>query len=166
MSIFGTTQPTEYKDGRTKQSFKDETDINKIMMRAEKTGTISHLNKHQGSYSDFAEFDYFENLQKLTRGREIFDDLPAEVRNEFANSPSDFFKYVNDPANKDRLETLLPALAAPGRQNLTINPPTADEAKALEESAIKDPEPKDPDPPATPEKAPEAPPAASEPPSS
>ena len=116
--MLGTKQPTaeDYTDGRTKQTFKDETDINKILQRAEKTGTISHINKHQGSYSDFADFDYFGNLQMLTRGREIFDDLPAELRNEFQNSPAGFFDYVNDPANKDRLPELLPALAAPGRQ--------------------------------------------------
>ncbi len=120
-----------YDDGRTKQSFKDETDINKIIARAEKSGTISHLNKFKGSYTDFSDFDYFENLQKLTRGREIFDELPANVRNEFMNSPADFFKYVNDPANIDRLETLLPDLAAPGRQRPDVrgNIP-ADEADA------------------------------------
>ncbi len=130
MSMLGTKQPQKYTDGRTKQSFKDETDINKIIMRAEKTGTISHLTKYKGVYADFADFDYFGNLQKLTRGREIFDDLPAELRNEFAGSPSQFFDYVNNPANVDRLEKLLPDLAAPGRQLAVITPPNADEAAA------------------------------------
>ncbi len=116
----------KYTDGRTKQSFKDETDINKIIQRAEKSGTISHLTKWKGSYSDFAEFDYFENLQKLTRGREIFDDLPAELRNEFRGSPAEFFDYVNNPANIGRLEELLPGLAAPGRQLMSVVPPVAD----------------------------------------
>ncbi len=115
-----------YDDGRTKQSFKDETDINKIIQRAEKSGTISHLTKYQGAYGDFADFDYFENLQKLTRGREIFDELPAELRNEFRGSPVKFFDYVNDPANKERLGELLPALAEPGRQIMSIKPAVAD----------------------------------------
>ncbi len=135
--MFETKQPTEYKDGRTKQSFKNDTDINKIMMRAEKTGTISHLTKYKGVYGDFADYDYFGNLQKLTRGREIFDELPAEIRNEFAGSPAQFFDYVNDPVNKDRIEVLLPGLAAPGRQNIKISPPTADEAGAAVKAAKK-----------------------------
>jgi len=130
MSQLGTTQPKKYKDGRTKQSFRDETDINIIMKRAQKTGTISHLNKHEGIYGDFAGYDFFANTLMLTRGREIFDELPPELRSEFENSPADFFKYVNDPENKDRLDVLLPGLAEPGRQNLTIKPPTADEAAA------------------------------------
>ena len=33
MSMLGTKQPTEYTDGRTKQSFKDETDVNNIIAK-------------------------------------------------------------------------------------------------------------------------------------
>lgn len=117
----------KYKDGRTKQTFKDETDINKILQRAEIKGTISHLNKHQAKYGDFSTYNFFENQLMLARGSEIFDDLPAELRKEFAQSPAKFFKYVNDPANKDDLKRLLPALAAPGRQNVAVSgTPTAD----------------------------------------
>ncbi len=112
-------QPT-YVDGRVKQSFKDETDINKILKRAQATGTISHLNKYQAQYTDYADFDFFDNQLKLTRGREIFDALPSELRSEFNQSQAQFFAYVNDPENKDRLGKLLPALAEPGRQNLNV----------------------------------------------
>ncbi len=113
-------QPT-YKDGRTKQSFKNETDINKIMARAEKTGTISHLTKHEAHYGDFSNFDFFEANLQLTRGREIFDELPGEIRKEFGQSPAQFFAYVNDPANKEELLKKLPGLAAPGRQILDVS---------------------------------------------
>ncbi len=120
MSQLNAKQPT-YNDGRTKQTFRDETDINKILQRAQKTGTISHLNKHQAQYADFSEYDFFENTMMLTKGREIFDDLPSEIRSEFNGSPAGFFKYVNDPENKDRLIKLLPGLAAPGRQNIDVS---------------------------------------------
>ncbi len=115
-----------YDDGRTKQAFKDETDINKILMRAQKKGTISHLNKHEARYGEFANYDFFANTLMLTKGREIFDDLPSELRSEFNQSQAEFFTYVNDPANKDRLDELLPALAEPGRQNIAVNAPKAD----------------------------------------
>ncbi len=151
-----------YDDGRTKQSFKDETDINKILQRAQKTGTISHLNQHEGRYGDFSNFDFFGAQLMLTRGREIFDDLPSEVRAEFSNSQGAFFAYVNDPANKDRLGELLPALAEPGRQNITPTAPKADELAVLqkaEESAKPKPEA---EPKAGPEKAAEPPTATPE----
>ena len=34
-----------YDDGRTKQSFKDQCDINKILKKAMRTGSIAHLQK-------------------------------------------------------------------------------------------------------------------------
>jgi len=126
-----------YNDGRTKQSHRDETDIVKIMARFDKTGTISHLAKHEGTYSDFSDFDFHEQTNKLTRGREIFDDLPAELRKEFGQSPAAFFAYVNDPANADNLRKKLPALAKPGKQLPDLTPASADldAAKAVVKAA-------------------------------
>ncbi len=130
-------EPLKFNDGRTKQSHRDETDIVKIMARFDKTGTISHLAKHQGTYSDFSDFNFHEQTTKLARGREIFDDLPAELRKEFGQSPAAFFAYVNDPANAEDLRTKLPGLAKPGRQLDAITPPSADleAAKAVVKAA-------------------------------
>ena len=163
MSMHGTKQPTakDYEDGRTKQSFRDETDINKILKRAQKSGTISHITQYEARYGDFSDFDFFEAQLKLAQGGEIFDALPMELRREFNQSPPEFFEFVNDPANKDRVAELLPALAEPGRQNIkTSGIVSADEAKALETSAKVEPpaeapkpakpDPAVPDPPSTP----------------
>ncbi len=120
-----------YKDGRTKQSFKDDTDINKIMARFDKTGTISHLAKFEGVYADFSDFDFHEQSNKLARGGEIFAALPAEMRREFGQSPAKFFAYVNDPENIDDLRKKLPGLAAPGQQLPQVAMPDADKEAAL-----------------------------------
>ncbi len=120
MSMLNAKTP-KFGKSMTKQSFKDETDINKILQRAQKTGTISHLNKYEAQYGDFSDYDFFNNSLMMAKGREIFDELPSEVRNEFKNSPAGFFKYVNSPENKDKLAKLLPALAEPGRQNISTS---------------------------------------------
>ena len=114
-------QVKEYPDGLTKQSFARECDINFLLQRAQKAGTLSHLEKHQHHYGDFADYDFFDAQIMLTRGREIFDDLPSEIRHEFGQSPAAFFEYVNDPANVDKLREKLPGLAAPGRQNIDVS---------------------------------------------
>lgn len=114
-------QPKKYTDGLTKQSFKDETDINKLLVRAQKSGTMSHLDKYEATYGDFADFDFMEAQMNLTKGREVFDDLPSEIRAEFNQSPAQFFAYVNDPANVDSLYKKLPGLAQPGRQNIDVS---------------------------------------------
>ena len=105
----------EYGPGRTKQAFKDSCDINKILKKAWKTGAVSHLNRFEPFYGDFADFDFKDAQNQLAKGREIFEHLPAELRREFA-TPEAFFGYVNDPKNSGRLNELMPQLAAPGRQ--------------------------------------------------
>ncbi len=121
----------DYSDGRTKQCFADECDIDKIMARFDKTQTISHVAKYEGTYADFSDFDFHGHLNKMNEGQAIFDDLPAELRQEFGQSPAKFFEYVNDPANADQLQKKLTGLAKPGRQM-----PGADQTKA-EEAAQK-----------------------------
>lgn len=104
-------------DGRTKQTFKDETDINKIIRKAQKAGTVSHLIKHGAHYGDYADVPtLLEAHERISAGQAIFDELPSELRQEFGGSQFEFFKFVNDPANVDRLQEVLPGLAAPGRQ--------------------------------------------------
>ncbi len=140
MSINGPLkQIRRYTDGRTKQCFKNECDIDKIMARADKAGTISHLEKFSGVYADYSDVDFHTLTSKLTKGREIFDELPAEIRQEFGQSPQKFFDYVNDPENTEQLLEKLPGLAAPGRQIVNpTNPPTADEEAAT--AAASEPE--------------------------
>jgi len=128
----------KYDDGRTKQSFKDETDIAKIMARFDRTGTISHLAKFEGTYSDFSDFDFHEQSNMLARGEQIFAELPAEIRREFSQSPAAFFQYVNDPENRKMKDLGLPALAKPGDQ-LPSEPASADLEAAL--AAAKEPIP-------------------------
>ncbi len=123
-------QVEKYEDGMAKQCYADECDIQKIMAKFEKTGTISHIQKYEGVYGDFAEVDFIGLTETLTKGREMFDDLPGELRQEFQNSPAAFFQYVNDPKNKDDLLKKLPALAAPGTQHKAAPLQTANAEKA------------------------------------
>lgn len=103
----------------TNQSFKDECDINRVLARAQHGASLSHLLNHGGQYGDFSDWtaDTYENMRiAFAKGESIFNDLPSEVRDEFDNNPGKFFEFVNNPANVDKLEEYLPALAEPGRQ--------------------------------------------------
>lgn len=121
MSLNYPTKPLVFNDGRTKQAFADDADINKILQRAQKTGTMSHLQKYETSYGDFSNFDFETAQNNIIRGNQIFADLPSEVRSEFNQNASKFFAFVNDPNNSDRLAQILPDLAQPGRQNLDVS---------------------------------------------
>lgn len=113
-----------FDDGRTKQSFADETDINKILAKYQVTGSISHLSKFKGTYGEFEEFDFHESQLRLAKGTEIFEALPSEVRREFDQDPGKFFAFVNNVDNKEDLERLLPGIAKPGDFFPDANPAT------------------------------------------
>lgn len=119
--------PRVYNDGRTKQAFKDSTDVNRLLDKHARAGTLSALAKSEAQFGDFADFDFQEAQNALARGKSIFDELPREVKREFNQNPGEFFAYVNNPENKDRLSDLLPQLAAPGRQLPIIDPRVANQ---------------------------------------
>lgn len=113
MSMFGTKQPTDYSDGRTKQSFKDETDVNQIVAKHTRMGTLSHLEQWGGEYGDWSDFNFQEAQNQIARANSMFEQLPSAVRNQFSNDPARFLEFVNDPENADDLDKKLPELAAP-----------------------------------------------------
>lgn len=137
----------DYSDGRTKQAFKDSTDINKLLFRAQREGTLSHLAKHGAVYADFSDVpDLLEAHRRLQVGERIYRELPSELRREFPDKFK-FFAYVNDPANAGDLARVLPELAKPGRQQKVLNAPGI--------------EPPEPAPASTPQPEPEVPPVPS-----
>jgi phage internal scaffolding protein len=131
MSFLPTKQPTEYTDGRTKQSFKDETDVNLIVAKHAKMNTLSHLEQWGGQYGDFSDFDFQEAQNQIANATTMFEHLPSSVRQKFDGNPEKFFNFVNDPENADKLAEKLPELAAPRQRpplenREVIDPPTAE----------------------------------------
>lgn len=105
----------KYDDGLTKQAFKDSCDINKILKKAQKTGSIAHLQKYpELVYGEFDGVDLLGAYRRINRAQEIFDELPSEVRKEFDQDAFKFVAFASDPQNNDKLARILPAIAEPG----------------------------------------------------
>lgn len=115
-------EPKDYSDGRTKQTFKDETDVNLIIQKHARLGTLSHLERYSGVYGDFAGFDFQEAQNQIAAANSMFEQLPANTRNKFKNSPAAFLNFVNHPDNRDDLAEKLPELAAQGYRDRNMNP--------------------------------------------
>lgn len=85
---------------RTKQSFKDESDINFIMKKYLKTGVITHMRDNPGMFVDLPEtLDYQEALNIVHEAGVMFDELPGSVRKRFNNSAVEFLDFMNDEVN-------------------------------------------------------------------
>ncbi|QXP08638.1 MAG: internal scaffolding protein [Arizlama microvirus] len=79
----------------TQEEFKDECDINRIMARYSKTGTVAGRTD-MGTYGDFsAGVDYLEAQNIILRSNEQFAALPSKVREQFRNSPKLFLDFVH-----------------------------------------------------------------------
>ncbi len=94
------------KTGRTKQSFKDECDMNLIIARHAKTGSVTHLNKSRAEYGFASSDDFSTAMRTVTVAQEMFDGLPSSIRNRFANSPEHFLAFVQDADNKEEGQRL------------------------------------------------------------
>ena len=90
-------------ESRTKQSFKKECDINVIMAKYQKTGAITHFNKHQQNYG-MADGQTFQDAMNLVcEAQEMFNDLPSSIRSRFGNDPAAFLDFVQNDENADEM---------------------------------------------------------------
>jgi phage internal scaffolding protein len=90
----------------TKQSFKDEVNINNIMAKYEATGTITHLARHPAEYGDFSNVQDLQSaIHQVEGARESFESLPSELRAKFDNNPVDFYNYFQNASEDDLRES-------------------------------------------------------------
>lgn len=92
--------------GRTKQSLSAEADINNIMAQYVSTGNITNLNEKMQRYGYAPAVDFQEALGIVADAQTSFGELPSAVRKRFQNSPYEFLRYIEDPANKSELVQL------------------------------------------------------------
>jgi len=95
------------KQGRTKQSFKAECDVNTIVKRYQKEGILTHVNSRVGSYSDLIGFsDYHTSLNQIIAAQNSFNSLPSTLRSRFRNDPAEFLAFTQNPENFDEMVKL------------------------------------------------------------
>ena len=94
------------KPSLTKQSFRDECDINNILRKFNVTGQLP-AGRVQPQYGDFSGItDYQSALNAVMTAQDSFLELPAKVRAKFGNDPAVFLDFVSDEANKDEMKAL------------------------------------------------------------
>lgn len=87
--------------GRTRQSFKEECDINNIMARFSRTGVLDFVNRLEPRYGDVTGLDYQQAMDVVATARSMFEDLPSALRARFENDPAQLLDFMADPANRD-----------------------------------------------------------------
>jgi len=121
---------SDWGEGMTKQSFKDECNINKIMEKFQRTGILNHYTANAPQYMDIEPLDYHQAMNIIAEANSMFEELPAIARAKFNNDPETFLEYVQDPQNKDELPTLGLALKPSPVQNTASQEPKTESASA------------------------------------
>lgn len=134
----------------TKQADKDSADINKIMARFEKTGTLPDTLgiMREPRYGDFtAVKDYHATLSAIRDVERWFGAFPAAFRNRFDNDIQKFINFMEDSKNDEECvklglkdqSVLLVALADDGVTRITARERAALDAEAASKEAAGQP---------------------------
>lgn len=93
--------------GRTKQQFKDESDINTIMGQYMRTGVMPSLaDPNTGQYIDATGFEYQAAMEMVASANSMFHNLPSGLRARFGNNPAQFLDFADNPDNSAELAKL------------------------------------------------------------
>lgn len=121
-------------EGRTKNEFLEETDVNYILRNFQKKGAMAHFAKFGGEYGFAPGLDFQLAMETTIKAQTMFDELPSKVRRRFSFDPALFLDFVQDPENLDAMRELgltdMPA-EAPGRgKPAGAGSPTPEQARA------------------------------------
>lgn len=100
------------EEGKTRQEFKAECDINTLMKRGE-SAIVPRL-REEGVFADVSQIgDLHECMEKVRRATEAFALLPPNVRSEFDNDPAAFTAAFDTPEGVAKLRELKVVADAP-----------------------------------------------------
>lgn len=108
------TQDRGPEESQVQQHLAEDTDINNIMAKYQKTGVFQHVSSVMGEYGDFSDApDYQTALNRIMEAESTFMELPARVRDRFGNDPAKFVEFSTNPENIEELRKLGLAPEAP-----------------------------------------------------
>lgn len=79
----------------TKQSFKQECDINTIVNRFQNTGQIPLQNNLEPQYGNAPDLDLKTALDNVKNLHREFDDLPDYKKQIFNNNPTEYAEFLS-----------------------------------------------------------------------
>ncbi len=86
----------------TQQHHKKNADINHIVSKFMKSGTIDpdNINTRTPQYFDSYDSDFRQNMEMVATAKEGFDSLDADIRAFFNNDIRELMDFVINPDNK------------------------------------------------------------------
>ncbi len=120
---------------RTKQSFQDETNINKILAKYDAETIEEQLRKNPGAFLDLPSgLDYQTAANMAINARASFDELPGTIRARFQNNPEYFLRFMDEESNEKEIVAmgLREAKEVPPAPSPTVPAPVVEPAPNIE----------------------------------
>ena len=73
--------------------------VNQILERFQRTQLIDHVNQNEPQFGDFTGYDFQTNSNTIARVQTMFNELPANVREQFDHDPAVYLEFVSNPDN-------------------------------------------------------------------
>lgn len=84
----------------TRQEFKDDCDLNKIILRYTPERLIESYNAFKGSFGDYSEVPDYQGMREQVLATDSwFASLPANIRSRFENDVSKIVSFLEDDNN-------------------------------------------------------------------
>lgn len=96
----------ESQENRTQQQFKDECDVNYILKRFRRTGTLPQTNANPAVFADVTVNDFQDAMNLVTSAQQEFDLLDSSTRARFGNSPAALLEFLQNPDNFSEAQDL------------------------------------------------------------
>lgn len=137
-------------EGRTIQAHRDQCDINLILKKFQEAGVKPEMDVNQ-QFADVSNMgDFRVAMNRIVEGQRTFDALDPQVRARFGNDAASFFKFAEDPKNREEVIELRfgKEFAKKWIRSEALKKRAAEIRKAKEDELLV---PKPPAPPASPE---------------
>jgi phage internal scaffolding protein len=82
------------------------TEIDNLLEPARKKGLLDAVTKFEGEMDDIPVADFEQAMNTVVQAQTMFDAMPHEVRTRFANDPSKFLEFVNNPDNAQEMMSM------------------------------------------------------------
>lgn len=86
----------------TEQAHKKQCDINEIIKKYDRHGLITHVSKFEARYGDLTGIEFKDAQDLVTNATRSFNELPANIRSFFENSPEKLLTFMENPDNREK----------------------------------------------------------------
>lgn len=112
------------KPSLTKQSFREECDINHMIKTFQSSGTMPAINGRLPGYGDFSQIgDFHSALNQVHEANTAFAAFPSEIRKRFGNKAQNMLNFLSDSENDEEARELGLIAPLPESEQKTVVTP-------------------------------------------